>query len=103
MQTVGIRELKTHLSRYLGAVKKGETILVTDHNVVVAEIKRPARQKVKSKAEMFIEEQIRMGRMIPAKTKKSDIEKIIRDYSGHQLLSGYDWKKAFEESREDRV
>ena len=30
MQTVGIRELKTNLSRYLSRVKSGERIVVTD-------------------------------------------------------------------------
>ena len=36
MQTVGIRELKTNLSRYLSRVKSGERIIVTDRAKEVA-------------------------------------------------------------------
>jgi prevent-host-death family protein len=36
MMTVGIRELKEHLSRYLKKVKAGEQIVVTDRNKKIA-------------------------------------------------------------------
>jgi len=38
MKTVGSRELKNRLGRYLGMVGKGETIIVTDHGKPVARI-----------------------------------------------------------------
>ncbi len=38
MPSVGIRELKTHLSRYLARVKKGERITVSDRGRAVAVI-----------------------------------------------------------------
>jgi prevent-host-death family protein len=38
MRTVGSRELKNRLGRYLGLVKKGETIVVTDRGKPVARI-----------------------------------------------------------------
>lgn len=41
MRTVGIRELKAHLSRVLREVQRGEVILVTDRGLVVAELRRP--------------------------------------------------------------
>lgn len=37
--TVGSRELKTRLGQYLERVRRGETILVTDRNVPVAELR----------------------------------------------------------------
>jgi len=47
MQTVGIRELKAKLSKYLRYARKGEVVLVTDRGRVVAEIRpsgaRPGR------------------------------------------------------------
>jgi prevent-host-death family protein len=43
MKTVGIRELKNQLSRYLAEVRRGEVVLVTDRSNVVAEL-RPAGQ-----------------------------------------------------------
>ncbi len=38
MQTVGIRELKTHLSRHLKRVRSGARLLVTDHGRSIATI-----------------------------------------------------------------
>lgn len=43
MKAVGVKELKARLSEYLRLVKGGETILVTERNDVVAEM-RPARR-----------------------------------------------------------
>lgn len=40
MITVGIRELKIHLSRYLGRVRNGEEIIITARNEPVARIIR---------------------------------------------------------------
>jgi antitoxin (DNA-binding transcriptional repressor) of toxin-antitoxin stability system len=41
MKTVGIRELKTHLSAHLRDVERGDVVLVTDRNRVVAELRSP--------------------------------------------------------------
>jgi len=42
MKTVGSRELKNRLGRYLGLVRKGETILVTDRGKAVARLIPPS-------------------------------------------------------------
>ena len=42
METIGVRELKSHLSAYLRRVAAGEVILVSDHGRVVAELRQPA-------------------------------------------------------------
>ena len=44
MKAVGVKQLKARLSEYLRYVRAGETILVTDRDEVVAEI-RPARRQ----------------------------------------------------------
>ncbi|MGE0441451.1 MAG: type II toxin-antitoxin system Phd/YefM family antitoxin [Gemmatimonadales bacterium] len=41
MRTVGVRELKAHLSRILREVQLGDPVLVTDRGRVVAELRRP--------------------------------------------------------------
>ena len=41
MDSVGLRELKNHLSEYVNRVKRGEAVLVTDRGQAVAEL-RPA-------------------------------------------------------------
>ena len=44
---VGTKELKNRLSHYLRLVREGEHVLVTDHGIVVAEIRvaRPATSR----------------------------------------------------------
>jgi antitoxin (DNA-binding transcriptional repressor) of toxin-antitoxin stability system len=44
MQRVDVKQLKTWLSEYSRAMRRGETILVTDRGEVVAEL-RPARPR----------------------------------------------------------
>lgn len=42
IKTVGVKELKNNLSAYLREVRGGTRVLVTDRNVVVAELCEPA-------------------------------------------------------------
>jgi prevent-host-death family protein len=44
MKSVGVKQLKSKLSEYLRLVRSGETVLVTDRDEVVAEL-RPARRQ----------------------------------------------------------
>jgi prevent-host-death family protein len=48
MKTVGSRELKNRLGRYLGLVRKGETIIVTDRGKAVAHLTPPACKGVET-------------------------------------------------------
>jgi antitoxin (DNA-binding transcriptional repressor) of toxin-antitoxin stability system len=41
MRTVGLRELKNHLSRYIRDVRSGHAVVVTDRGRVVAELRPP--------------------------------------------------------------
>ncbi len=41
MKTVGLRELKNHLSRCIGHVRDGETVAITDRGRVIAELTPP--------------------------------------------------------------
>ncbi len=45
MASVPIHQVKSHLSEILRRVEAGETIVVTRHNRVVAEIRAPAKLK----------------------------------------------------------
>jgi antitoxin (DNA-binding transcriptional repressor) of toxin-antitoxin stability system len=44
VKAVGVKQLKSRLSEYLRLVRSGETVLVTDRDEVVAEL-RPARRQ----------------------------------------------------------
>ena len=43
MKSVGIKVLKNNLSRYLELVRKGEVVLVTDRDEVIAELRLPSQ------------------------------------------------------------
>ncbi len=43
MSRVGLRELKKQLSKYVQRAKSGETVIITDRGVVVAELSPPKR------------------------------------------------------------
>ena len=42
---VGVKELKARLSEYLRAVKRGEVVIVTERDQVIAELRRPSRER----------------------------------------------------------
>jgi antitoxin (DNA-binding transcriptional repressor) of toxin-antitoxin stability system len=67
MKTVGVRELKTHLSSYLRDVARGDVFLVTDHGEVVAELRPPgAADKSMTREELARKRLIDAGRLKPA-------------------------------------
>jgi prevent-host-death family protein len=45
MKSVGVKQLKARLSEYLRLVRTGETVLITDRDEVVAEIRPAHRQR----------------------------------------------------------
>jgi antitoxin (DNA-binding transcriptional repressor) of toxin-antitoxin stability system len=45
VKSVGVKQLKSRLSEYLRLVRGGETVLVTDRDEVVAEL-RPTRRRL---------------------------------------------------------
>jgi len=44
VKAIGVKKLKAHLSEYLRLVRAGETVLVTDRDEVIAELRPAARQ-----------------------------------------------------------
>ena len=55
MRAVAIRELKNRLSAYLREVAAGEVVLVTDRGRVVAELRRPTTELLRSATEISLE------------------------------------------------
>jgi antitoxin (DNA-binding transcriptional repressor) of toxin-antitoxin stability system len=47
MKAVGVKQLKAHLSEYLRLVRTGATVLVTERDEVVAEL-RPAPRRIRA-------------------------------------------------------
>ena len=69
MRKVGIKELKNGLSRHIRAVAAGETLLVTDRDRVVAEIRPPRPAPEGTDAERRWAQMIREGIVTPARNR----------------------------------
>ncbi len=63
MKSVGIKNLKNGLSRYIDMVRAGEVVYVTDRDEIVAEIHKPvsAPTRMLSRWEAFLNEEERKG------------------------------------------
>ena len=81
MKSVGIKVLKDNLSKYLRMVRGGETILVTDRDEVIAEIRQPARHLPggMSRLEAFLQEEARRGSVVLAKPGAVPPLSVLRD------------------------
>lgn len=68
MKAVGIKVLKDNLSKYLAMVARGETVLVTDRDEVIAEIHKPVRliPPTVSRWEAFLNQEELRGAIRPA-------------------------------------
>jgi len=51
---VGIRELKAHLSKYLGKVKRGQSIVITDHGKPIGRI-IPEEQSLEERVDALVQ------------------------------------------------
>ncbi len=98
MRSVGIKALKAHLSRYIDLVKKGEVVLITDRDEVVAEIRLPSPAATsRSRWDAALEEEARRGSVKLAKRKKT-----LLTGPPEPNPSPVDMQKILDELREDR-
>src|SRR5207247_4560133 len=66
MISVGIRELKAHLSAYVRKARAGKTVVITDRGKVVAELCAPrTAEHAESPAERKYREAVASGALIP--------------------------------------
>ena len=85
---VGIRELKAHLSAYIEQARKGETVVITDHGKVVAQLGPSPELDLPVNLKRLVNE----GRLIlkppprdlPAPIKLLPGEKSMQDYISEQ-------------------
>lgn len=90
MKSVGVKELKNKLSRYLHLVQEGETVFVTDRDDVIAEIHRPTTPSAQrlSPWECFLNDMERSGSFRRAKRHKTITDKEEKHISldGEMIL-----------------
>ncbi len=95
MISVGVRDLKNQLSQYLQYVKKGERVIITEHNRIIAELSLPREEKVVVSFEEELQRLSSMGKVVLA----------ARNRSVAQLPEStvdVDWKEIYSSTREDR-
>jgi antitoxin (DNA-binding transcriptional repressor) of toxin-antitoxin stability system len=72
MRAVGLKVLKNKLSEYVRMAAAGETVLVTDHDRVVAELGPPREGRSAVAGDALLAELVRKGWMTPARTVRGD-------------------------------
>ncbi len=65
MRSVGIKVLNRKLSEYVRLAASGETVLVTDRDLVVAELGPPREARNSVLADASLAEAIRSGELVP--------------------------------------
>jgi antitoxin (DNA-binding transcriptional repressor) of toxin-antitoxin stability system len=65
MRAVGLKVLKNRLSEYVRLVARGETVLVTDRDRVVAEIIPPRAERAPMLADVQLADAVRKGWLRP--------------------------------------
>lgn len=65
MRAVGLKVLKNKLSEYVRLASRGETILVTDRDQVVAELVPPREHRSPLLADALLAEAVRKGWLTP--------------------------------------
>lgn len=99
MKAVGVKVLKNQLSKYLREVEAGETVLVTDRDRVIAEIRRPTIPVAGRVArwEAFLNDQELRGKLQrPARTSGAGLPTFA------PLPGSVDVQGLLDETRADR-
>jgi len=97
MRSVGLKVLKNKLSEYVHAATRGETILVTDRDRVVAELVPPQTNRKALLEEKFFARGIREGWLTPAKIPPTEPLPPRKPVMTHEELM-----RGLDEDREDR-
>jgi len=98
MRAVGVREIKNKLSEYLRLVREGETVLVTDHGRVVAQLAPPPRFAPPS-----VSEDDALARLASAGKIRLPRRRVPSPGAGPVVPDGaYDLNAALDDVRSDR-
>ena len=90
VKVVGIKVLKNRLSHYVRLVKAGETVLVTDRDDVVAELRPPGPGRALQASDAALSQAIRDGLITAATLAPSPPRQVPAVYPLKQVLGGLD-------------
>ena len=96
MRAVGLKVLKNKLSEYVRLAERGETVLVTDRDRVVAEIVPPDKSRSPRLADALLADAMRRGWITPPALPSTDVPPRKPVMSFRQL------KRELEQDRSER-
>ena len=96
MRAVGLKVLKNKLSEYVRLAERGETVLVTDRDRVVAEIVPPDKSRSPLLADALLADAMRHGWITPPALPSAGVPPRKRVMSFRQL------KRELEQDRSER-
>lgn len=96
MRSVGLKVLKNKLSEYVRLAERGETVLVTDRDRVVAEIVPPDKSRSPRLADALLADAMRLGWITPPALPSADVPPRKPVISYRQL------KRELEQDRSER-
>jgi antitoxin (DNA-binding transcriptional repressor) of toxin-antitoxin stability system len=88
MKAVGIKALKNRLSEYVRMAARGEVVLVTDRDRVVAELRPPSTGRLPALDDALLAEAVRKGLLrppltagaaLPARRPRLPLADLLRD------------------------
>ena len=94
MRAVGIKALKNKLSEYVRLAAAGEIVLVTDRDVVVAELTAPAPGRAAAPADALLADLIRSGLVAPAANASPEPPPRLPVATGAELDAELDQDRA---------
>ncbi len=90
VKTVGLRELKNRLSRYIRDVRAGRAVVVTDRGQVVAELRPPSELPPGSKVDPALAQLANRGLLILGAPNTAEVyprlRPLLRSTTAQQLL-----------------
>jgi prevent-host-death family protein len=90
MDAVGIKTLKNRLSEYVRRAARGETILVTDRDRVVAELVPPREGRAVELADALLADAVRLGWLTPPLAPRNTLPPRIPVMKVAEVLRGLD-------------
>ena len=96
MRAVGLKVLKNKLSEYVRLAERGETVLVTDRDRVVAEIVPPETSRSPVLADAMLAEAVRQGWITPPALPTAGVP------PRNPVMSFRELKRELDEDRRER-
>ncbi|MEO7803391.1 MAG: prevent-host-death protein [Actinomycetota bacterium] len=94
MRSVGLKVLKNKLSEYVRLAASGETVLISDHDRVVAELVPPRPTRADSLPDALLAEAVRNGLVTPPVDPHGSLPETVPLAPLSKILEGIETDRA---------